>query len=295
MNEITLDLLEKVFYRIAKKWIAGLSIYDIVNETIATNHKGRKAIINYLGEEVTSNTIIQNTVNEYKEIISWISKKELDACLSIKPSQLGMTISYKLCFNNFSEIINSAKRANGIFIWIDMENYPFVEDTIILYLDLYKSYQNLGVAIQSYLKRSKSDLIHLLEFNPKIRLVKGAYSESDQLSFQSKVEINQNFIHLFQQMVPSLENDLFLAIATHDPLLVNRIVDILNQQDLKKEKIEFQFLYGIGENIKNQIKTHGYATSEYIPYGRFWLPYSLRRLRERKRNIFLLARSLISQ
>jgi proline dehydrogenase len=180
-------------------------------------------------------------------------------------------------------------------MWLDIESYPFVEDTIAIYLKLLSDYKKIGVAIQSYLKRSSSDLLHLLEQNANIRLVKGAYTENDGIAFRSMDKINSNFSELMKMIFNSSDgkrNALF-AIATHDPRLINEAVELSRKFGTDKRKFEFQLLKGISDEMKTSLVKQGFRVCEYLPYGNQWLPYSVRRIKERKRNILLLARSLI--
>jgi proline dehydrogenase len=180
-------------------------------------------------------------------------------------------------------------------MWMDIESFQFVEDTIAIYLELLKDYKNVGVAIQSYLKRSRSDLLHLLEQGAVVRLVKGAYREDKSIAFQSMEKINSNFSKLMEMLFEygNMNSSNIFAIATHDPKLINEAIKLSKKNGTDTRKFEFQFLMGIQNKMKEDLVKRGYRVSEYIPYGNQWLPYSMRRIRERKRNILLLARSLI--
>jgi proline dehydrogenase len=178
-------------------------------------------------------------------------------------------------------------------MWIDIESFQFVEDTIAIYLELLKDYKHIGVAIQSYLKRSSSDLLHLLEQGGVVRLVKGAYREDKSIAFQSMGKINSNFSKLMEILFEYNEkNNNIFAIATHDPRLIEEAIVLSQKYNIDNKKFEFQLLMGIHNKKKEDLVKRGYRVSEYIPYGNQWFPYSMRRIRERKRNILLLARSL---
>jgi proline dehydrogenase len=180
-------------------------------------------------------------------------------------------------------------------MWIDIESFPFVEDTIAIYLELLRDYkQSTGVAIQSYLKRSSSDLLHLMEQGANVRLVKGAYRGDKSIAFQSVEKINSNFSKLMKTLFEySNTNDRIFAIATHDPKLIDEAILLSKKYGIDNRKFEFQLLMGIHNEMKGNLLKRGFRVSEYIPYGNQWLPYSIRRIRERKRNILLLARSLL--
>jgi proline dehydrogenase len=168
-------------------------------------------------------------------------------------------------------------------MWIDMESSKFTEDTITLYIELLKEYPMIGIAIQAYLRRSGADILHIMEHGGKVRLVKGAYHESEEHAFSTREEIDGNFSHLMKMLG---DGGNFFAVATHDDKLI--------EQALGKN-CQFQLLMGIRDELKNKLVSEGLPVAEYIPYGTHWLPYSVRRLRERKRNILLVARSLVQQ
>lgn len=287
-------LLERFLFKIARNWISGNTYEDALSSARLSNDKGLSAILNLLGEDTTHERVIQQTVNEYIMLLDLLESNSLDGCISIKPTQVGLRIGVDSCLFNLRQIAKKARSLDK-FMWLDIESYPFVEDTIAIYLKLLSDYKKIGVAIQSYLKRSSSDLLHLLEQNANIRLVKGAYTENDGIAFRSMDKINSNFSELMKMIFNSSDgkrNALF-AIATHDPRLINEAVELSRKFGTDKRKFEFQLLKGISDEMKTSLVKQGFRVCEYIPYGNQWLPYSVRRIKERKRNILLLARSLI--
>jgi proline dehydrogenase len=287
-------LLERFLFKIARNWISGSTYEDAVSSARISNGKGMSAILNFLGEDTTDERVIQQTVNEYIMLLDLLESNSIDGCISVKPTQVGLRISVDSCLFNLRQIAKKAKNLDR-FMWLDIESYPFVEDTIAIYLKLLKDYKEIGVALQSYLKRSSSDLLHLLEQDANIRLVKGAYTENDEIAFRSMDKINANFLELMKMIFNSSDgkrNTLF-AIATHDPRLVNEAIELSKKSRTVNRKFEFQLLKGISDEMKTSLVKQGFRVCEYLPYGNQWLPYSVRRIKERKRNILLLARSLI--
>jgi proline dehydrogenase len=287
-------LLEKFLFKIARNWISGNTYEDALSSARISNGKGMSAILNFLGEDTTDERVIQQTVNEYIMLLDLLESNSIDGCISVKPTQIGLRIGVDSCIFNLRQIAKKAKNLDR-FIWLDIESYPFVEDTIAIYLKLLRDYKEIGVALQSYLKRSSSDLLHLLEQDANIRLVKGAYTENDEIAFRSMDKINSNFSELMKLIFNSSDgkrNTLF-AIATHDPRLVNEAIELSKKSRTDKRKFEFQLLKGISDEMKASLAKQGFRVCEYLPYGNQWLPYSVRRIKERKRNILLLARSLI--
>jgi proline dehydrogenase len=285
-------LLEKLLFRVAKKWISGYTYKDAISAAKETNSKRMSAILNFLGEESIDVKQVEQTVNEYCSLLDLLKSNEIDGCISVKPTQIGLTISYEMCLYNFKQIANKAKSL-GKFMWIDIESFQFVENTIAIYLELFKEYKQTGLAIQAYLKRSSSDLLHLLEEGANVRVVKGAYRESENNAFQSADKINLNFSKLMQMLFENSNDNAIFAIATHDSKLIEEAIKLSEKYGNIKKRFEFQLLMGICDQIKMNLVERKFKVSEYIPYGSHWLPYSIRRIRERKRNILLLARSLV--
>lgn len=286
-------LLERFLFRIARNWVSGNTYKDALSSARISNGKGISAILNFLGEDTTDERVIQQTVKEYIMLLDLLKSNSLNGCISIKPTQVGLRTGVDSCLFNLRQIAKKAKSLDK-FMWLDIESYPFVEDTIAIYLELFRDYKEIGVAIQAYLKRSSSDLLHLLEQNANIRLVKGAYTENEGIAFRSMEKINFNFSELMNMIFNSYnKQDTIFAIATHDPRLINEAIELSRKFGTNKMKFEFQFLKGISNKMKASLVNQGFRVCEYIPYGNQWLPYSVRRIKERKRNIFLLARSLI--
>ncbi len=247
--------------------------------------------MNFLGEDSFNNKSIELTVNEYKLILELISRKEIDGSISVKPTQVGLKIGYDECLRNL-RVISKKAASLGKFMWIDIESFQYVENTISIYLDLFKENSSTGVALQSYLRRSASDLLHLIEKGANVRLVKGAYKQSEENAFQSMTEINSNFSRLTRMLFEDENRNHIFAIATHDPKLIDYAIALSQEFCTDKKQFEFQLLMGIHNELKDILVKRKFKTCEYIPYGSQWLPYSIRRIRERKRNILLLARSI---
>jgi proline dehydrogenase len=278
------NLMERLLFRVAKRWVAGYNADEAIVVALETNSHGMSAILNFLGEDTTDSKLVDMTVNEYLLLMDLMYARKVQGCVSVKPTQLGLTIDHNMCLQNFSRLAARA-RDLGQFIWLDMESVKSTEDTIAIYLDLYKQYDMVGIAIQSYLRRSASDLLHIIECGGKVRLVKGAYHESEEHIFVTNEEVNASYSKLMKMLFDSKN---YFAIATHNSALIEEAISMG-----KNTKFEFQMLKGIRDDLKHELLTKGFAVAEYIPYGSQWLPYSVRRIMERKRNLLLLARSLI--
>lgn len=279
-------LMERLLFRVAKKWVAGYGAEKAIGAALDSNSRGMSAILNFLGEETVDEKAVEQTASEYMKLMDLMHGQKVRGCVSAKPTQLGLAIGYDLCLQNFRRLASRAREL-GQFLWIDMESIKFAEDTIAIYLEIYKQYAMTGVAIQSYLRRSASDLLHIIERGGKVRLVKGAYHEPEEHAFTAKDQVDANYLKLMRML---FDGGNFFAVATHDSKMVKEAVRLGENSEF-----EFQLLMGIRDELKADLVKKGFAVAEYIPYGSQWLPYSVRRIRERKRNLLLLARSLIQQ
>lgn len=271
--------------RFARQWIAGETLDDAISRTKKSNNAGIGAIINYLGEHVRDKAETDSNIEENLGVLKAIEEKKLNASLSIKLTQLGLDIEEKLCLSSVEKIVTNAA-SKKIFVWIDMENSPYTEKTIAIYLEIFKRYKNTGIAIQSNLRRSESDVKRIAAAGGIIRLVKGAYREKSEIAYTSRRDVTINFSSLMGYL---FYKSPFFAIATHDELLIN---EALEANKAHNRRLEFQMLMGVREELKKELVKKGLAVVDYIPYGKNWFPYSQRRIRERKRNILLLFRSI---
>ncbi len=275
-------------YLIAKNWIAGKSMSEALEDAKEANSKGLKAIINYLGEEINDPAGVEKALQEYLRLIDSMQDNSVDGCISVKLTQIGLSIGKDYCAKNLAEIVRHAGERH-VFVWIDMESSKFTDDTIDLYLEVLRQHSNVGLCIQCYLKRSMRDVEKLVEAGGKTRLVKGAYDEPATLAYKSKQEIDANYLQIMDYLF--VRSNGFFALGTHDDKITSKAL-ALNEKNPRD--FEFEMLKGIRDKLKLELVKGGCRVSEYIPYGEAWFSYSLRRVREKPGNIFLLARSLIS-
>ncbi len=279
-------LIEKVLFKIAKQWIAGDTMEEALKSARNANTNGMNAILNKLGEHMTSKAQVSQTVEDYLTLVSNLRRSKITGGLSIKPTQVGLAISTKECLSNLDTIIEKALEFQS-FVWIDMESSEYTDDTFKIYQNLFEKYERLGVVIQANLKRTENDLCMLLKNGSKIRLVKGAYHETPKNAYKTRHEVDENYKKLMNVL---FEQGNEFAIATHDSKLIDLAMELSKKHE---KKFEFQMLKGIRDELKPILVKSGFEVSEYIPYGTNWLPYSIRRLKERKRNILLLGSSFI--
>lgn len=279
-------LIEKVLFKIAKQWIAGDTMEEALKSARKANENGMNAILNKLGEHMTSKTQVIQTVEDYLTLVSNLRRSKIAGGLSIKPTQVGLAINTKECLSNLDTIIEKALAFQS-FVWIDMESSEYTDDTFKIYKTLFEKYERLGVVVQANLKRTENDLDTLLKNGSKVRLVKGAYHEDARNAYRTRYEVDENYKKLMNVL---FEQGNEFAIATHDSKLIDLAMDLSKKHE---KKFEFQMLKGIRDELKPILVKSGFEVSEYIPYGTNWLPYSIRRLKERKRNILLLGSSFI--
>ena len=280
------QLMEKVLFKIAKQWIAGDTIDDALSSAKVAYKSGHHVIINKLGEYHTSKKQITATIEEYQKIVKSFRKWKIRGAISVKPTQIGLLISQKECYRNFEIIIRDARKAH-VFVWLDMESSDHTDETIEIYNGFFSKYERLGIALQANLKRTEDDLNNLLEIGAKIRLVKGAYREKEKISFKSKEDVDKNYVKLMKILFKKGNE---FGIATHDGKIIKKAENLSRKYP---KKFEFQMLKGIRDELKSKLIKKKFVVSDYIPYGINWLPYSFRRIKERKRNILLLGSSLI--
>ena len=278
-------ITERLFYRIAKRWIAGYTLQDAIKAARDANERKMQALLNRLGEHTPDRNLISQYVEEYMRLLEAIQSEKLQATISIKPSQLGLTADATLYRENLLKILAKAEE-EGRFVWIDMENSPYTESTVDIYRELLGTHKDLGLCLQANMKRSENDLRDLLPRGGKIRLVKGAYPENGEVAFRRRSELNANYLRLMRLL---FEQGGFFAIGTHDQKMINEAEKLSHDHNAN---FEFQLLKGIRDDLKSRLLADGFKVSEYIPYGPEWYNYSKRRMRERKRNILLLIRSI---
>lgn len=296
MANLTKDLFiglsnSKFLNKSAKKWgfrlgadkfVAGRSIEEALDAIREMNRLGISCTLDNLGEFVFDEAEAIEAKNEIISILRTIREEQLDCHLSIKLTQLGLDIDRGFCFEIVEEIVALAA-ADGVFINIDMEKYIHYEKTLDILEELCQKYDNVGTVIQSYLYRAAEDLEKLKDC--RIRVVKGAYKESADVAYQSKEEIDRNFIEIVKLR---LQGDSFTSIATHDHNLIEEIKLFAEENNISRDRFEFQMLYGFRTEMHVQLVEEGYLFCTYIPLGQDWFGYFMRRLAERPQNVNLI-------
>lgn len=280
----------KLFTFFARRYVAGDAWIDAVKAIRWMNAHGLYATCDMLGENVMKRSKAVKATNQYIHLLEQIDYRQLHADISVKLTQLGLDIGQDFCHENFIKIVKKAKSL-GLFVWIDMESSAYTDRTLDLYADCAGKYGKfVGVCIQSYLRRSEDDVRRLLKLHPCIRLVKGAYKESKMLAFGKKSDTDANFRSLAEILLKGKTR--LLMIATHDQKLIRFVLNHLKSGEWEEKRVEFGMLYGIRRDLQRKLSRQGHKVRIYTPFGRKWFPYFLRRLRERKENLFFALGSI---
>jgi proline dehydrogenase len=272
----------KITKKLVDRFVAGYDLNSALEILNKLNSLNIRVTLDYLGESVLDKKEAEKTFLEYMKILNNIKNEN---SISVKLTSIGLDIDEKLAYNYLKELVQ-----NSNFIEIDMESSKYTQITIDLYKKLKSEFPNkkIAIAIQSYLKRSLNDVKELLNYNPIIRLVKGAYKEPKEIAYEKKSDVDKNYIEILKLL---LEKSSYTLIATHD----ERIINFVKKMNVDKSKFEFQMLYGIKFDLLLQLKNEGYRTAIYLPYGTHWYPYFMRRLAERPANLGFLVRNLFSK
>src|SRR5690625_4056859 len=276
--------------RVAKKWgfrfgaeqfVAGVDIDSVIKSVKRLNDKGISCTVDNLGEFVTEREVSLKAKEKILSLLEVIHEEKVDCHISIKLTQLGLDIDETFCYENVQEIVDKANQYN-IFINIDTEDYAHLKQTLDILHSLLKEYKNVGTVIQSYLFIAEEEMDKLKDV--RLRLVKGAYKESEEVAYQTKEEIDQNFLKLAKKR---LKGDAFTSIATHDHYIINELKRFVEAEDIDKGNFEFQMLYGFRTDMQQSLANEGYLFCTYVPFGHDWYGYFMRRLAERPQNMNL--------
>ena len=260
----------------SKKYIAGKTLQSAVNLVKGLNAKGILATLDVLGESVKTREEAIEAKNKAMEVLDAIVKNKLSANLSIKPTQMGLAIDKELAYKQILELVKKASEINN-FVRIDMEDSPYTDLTFEVYKKIYEEYNNVGVVLQAYLKRTFNDTILLNKLGTNYRLCKGIYIEPSTIAYKDKQAIRNNYLRCLELM---LKNGNYVGIATHDKYLIDKSYELIKSLNVPRDMFEFQMLLGVREDLRDKINKDGYKIRIYVPYGEDWYKYSIRRLQE---------------
>jgi len=282
-------LSNRLARRMSRRFVAGEELGDAIAAARASNEAGLKVTLDVLGENVTSREDAGRARERYFSVFERIAREKLDANVSLKLTQLGLDFGSEFCLEQILPIVKYAESL-GSFVRIDMEGSAYTQRTVEMALRLRRESAAVGTVIQSYLRRSEEDVRTLLAAGCRIRLCKGAYLEPPEIAFAEKKEVDANYVRLMRLLLAS---GVYPAIATHDPAMIAATKQFAQEQKIAKDKFEFQMLYGIRPDLQKRLIREGYGMRVYIPYGRDWFPYFMRRLAERPANLLFILRNLL--
>jgi proline dehydrogenase len=277
--------------QVARRFVAGETLEEATEPVRQLNAQGMTVSLDFLGESVTNDQEVAAVVDTYLRVFQHIRGENLNANVSVKLTALGLDIAPDLCYRNMLRLLNAA--GSEQFVRIDMEGSAYTQRTLDLFYRLWEGpepHKNVGVVIQSYLRRSADDIERLIAAGARVRLCKGAYKEPPTLAFPDKAEVDQNYVHLMQAL---LLRGNYPGIATHDPKIIAATKQFARDNNIGTDRFEFQMLYGIRRDLQTQLVREGYRLRIYTPFGSHWYPYMMRRLAERPANLWFALKNML--
>jgi len=276
----------------ARRFIAGETLDEAVEAARAIEQTGMMITLDLLGESVDSTESASEATNAYLDVVRIVEHAGIGRNISLKLTQLGLDVDRATCVDNLRRILDVAGEAD-FFVRIDMESSAYTATTLETFDTLWQiGYRNMGVVIQSYLRRSAADVRQLVSMGAPVRLVKGAYREPKDVAFTDKGEVDASFVELMRML---LSGGTYTAIATHDPAMLVATEEHAAANGIGPERFEFQMLYGIRRDLQASLTAKGHQFRVYVPFGREWYPYFMRRLGERPANVGFVLRSLLRE
>jgi proline dehydrogenase len=280
--------------RMSSRFVAGLEIDDVLRAAEAVNSQGISATLDSLGENVATPDEARRSADIYHRLLDAIQARGLNANVSVKLTQMGLELDPELAEQIASELVAHAVQTAN-FVRIDMEGSALTQVTLDIVKRLHAGASpagpnrgHIGVVIQAYLYRSEKDIGELLADGIRVRLCKGAYQEPPQIAFAAKADVDANFVHLMRTL---LRSGVYHGIATHDEAMIEATRQFAKERGIQAKAFEFQMLYGVRRDLQRALVKQGYGMRVYIPFGREWYPYFMRRLAERPANVLFLAKN----
>jgi len=280
----------RFFKKLTTRFVAGDSIDEVIPFIRQLNTENCTASFDHLNESVGSAAEAEGEIAEYLNILAKIDESRIRSNVSIKLTQFGLGLDPELAYRNARRIVEDANR-RGNFVRVDMEGSDVTQVTIDIFKRLRAEFglNDVGIVLQSYLYRTYADAQELVKLPARIRICKGAYSEPPEVAFPDKKDVDANYVKVMQLLLGS---GTYHGVATHDPKMIDATVDFAKREGIGKEKFEFQMLYGIRRDLQRQLARDGYNVRIYVPYGKHWYPYFMRRLAERPANVWFVLKNL---
>ena len=280
----------KFFKKLTTRFVAGDTIDEVIPIIHELNAENATASFDHLNESVESATEAEREVEEYLNILAKIDERRVRSNVSIKLTQFGLGIDPELAYRNARRVVEEAHR-RGNFVRVDMEDSKVTQVTIDIFKRLRAEFglNDVGIVLQSYLYRTYADAQELVKLPARIRICKGAYFEPPEVAYVDKKDVDANYVKVMQVL---LSSGIYHGIATHDPKMIDATIDFATREGIGKEKYEFQMLFGVRRDLQRQLARDGFNMRVYVPYGKHWYPYFMRRLAERPANIWFVLKNL---
>jgi proline dehydrogenase len=280
----------RFFKKLTTRFVAGENIDEVIPFIRQINSENATASFDHLNEAVGSAAEAEQEVLEYLNILAKIDEQGVRSNVSIKLTQFGLGLDPELAYQNARKVVVEAER-RGNFVRVDMEDSSVTQVTIDIFKRLRAEFglNTVGIVLQSYLYRTLADAQELVKLPARIRICKGAYNEPPEVAFPEKKDVDSNYIKVMQLLLGS---GAYHGIATHDPKMIDATIEFATREGIGKEKYEFQMLYGIRRDLQRQLGRDGFNVRIYVPYGKHWYPYFMRRLAERPANMWFVLKNL---
>jgi len=276
----------------ARRFIAGETVAEAIAAARAVEARGLAETLDFLGESVATLAEADAATRDYLAMVDAIVASGVGRNISLKLTQLGLDVDKASAVDNLRRVLDRAE-PNGFFVRIDMENSPYSDVTLEIFETMWQQgYRQLGVVLQSALYRSEQDLERMIALGARVRLVKGAYKEPRAVAHQKKADVDAQYVRMMHTLI---ERGNYPAIATHDPKIIDAARAFADEKRIASDRFEFQMLYGIRRDLQNALVHDGYHVRVYIPFGREWFPYFMRRLGERPANVMFVVRGITGE
>ena len=266
-----------VVKKLSRRYIAGSTLPEACRVVSGLNEEGKMATIDVLGEEITGRDEATALLAEYEDVFETIEREGLDSNISVKLTGLGLNLDHEFCRDNIAELVREAAK-RGNFVRIDMEDSSTTTETLELYRELRgQGLDNVGIVLQAYMKRTLPDIAELADLRPNIRVCKGIYVEPAEIAYQEFETVRMNFVEAVGAL---LDAGGYVAVATHDDWVIGEALTLIEERGLAPDEYEFQMLLGVRPELGDELVREGHRLRIYVPFGRQWYEYSLRRLQE---------------
>ena len=276
---------------VVARFVAGQTLDEALPAIAALKSAGLRTTIDVLGESVTSPEHAAAAVERYLATVAALSERGLDPNISVKLTQIGLEIDREACRASVMRLIDAVRGVDG-FLRFDMEDHTRTDATLEIWRAAHEAYPGVGVVIQSALRRSSADVDAIIAVGGRVRLCKGAYDEPGSVAYRTKTAVDANYARLMERLLVA---DAYPALATHDPKLIARAISIADREGIGPDRFEFQMLYGVRRDLQRTLLDRGYTVRIYVPYGREWYPYFMRRLAERPANVGFMLRAIVKE